>query len=171
VMDFAPQEVGNHLFGSAISAGPDRMTAAGQAGVPQMVAPGCYDLLDLVGWHPRPAAFAGHAAHAHNRLISSVVLNADERRQLARVFCDKLAVATGPVTLFLPLAGCNEWDRAGAPLTDAAGLAAFVDEMRLHCPASVTLREVPGHINDAAFTDAVLAQFDAWVADGTVRAR
>jgi uncharacterized protein (UPF0261 family) len=171
VMDFAPQEVGNHLFGSAITAGPDRMTAAGRAGVPQMVAPGCYDLLDLVGWQPRPAAFAGHVAHAHNRLISSVLLNADERRQLARVFCDKLAVATGPTTLFLPLAGCNEWDRADAPLADAAGLAAFMDEMRQHCPANVTLHEVAGHINDAVFADAVLAQFDAWVADGTVPVR
>ncbi len=170
VMDFAPQEVGNHLFGSAITAGPDRLTAAGLAGVPQMVAPGCYDLLDLVGWHPRPAAFAGHEAHAHNRLILSVLLNADERRQLARVICDKLAGAKGPVTLFLPLAGCNEWDRDGAPLADAAGLAAFMDEMRGHCPANVTLREVDGHINDAVFADAVLAQFDEWVADGTVKA-
>jgi uncharacterized protein (UPF0261 family) len=170
VMDFAPQEVGNHLFGSAITAGPDRMTAAGLAGVPQMVAPGCYDLLDLVGWHPRPAAFAGHAAHAHNRLISSVVLNAEERRQLARVFCDKLAAAKGPVTLFLPAEGCNEWDRDGAPLADAAGLAAFLDAMRAHCPSNVRLVDVAGHINDAAFADAVLAQFDAWVADGTVPA-
>jgi uncharacterized protein (UPF0261 family) len=169
VMDFAPQEVGNHLFGSAISAGSDRMTAAGLAGQPQMVAPGCYDLLDLVGWQPRPVAFVDHAAHAHNRLISSVVLNADERRRLARVFCQKLAVAQGPTTLFLPLAGCNEWDRAGAPLADAVGLAAFIDEIRAQCPANVTLCEVAGHINDAAFVDAVLAQFDAWVADGTVR--
>ena len=32
VMDFAPQEVGNHLFGSTISAGPDRMTSAGAKG-------------------------------------------------------------------------------------------------------------------------------------------
>ena len=54
VMDFAPQEVSNHLFGSAITAGPDRMTAAGRAGVPQMIAPGCHDLVDVVGWHPAP---------------------------------------------------------------------------------------------------------------------
>jgi uncharacterized protein (UPF0261 family) len=144
------------------------MTAAGRAGVPQMVAPGCYDLLDLVGWQPRPAQFAAHAAHAHNRLISSVVLNADERRALARVICEKLAAAKGAVTLFLPLEGCNEWDRDGAPLADAGGLAAFMDEMRAHCPAHVALREVAGHINDAVFTDTVLAQFDAWMADGTV---
>ncbi len=80
VMDFAPQEVANHLYGSAISAGPDRMTNAGRKGIPQMIAPGCYDLLDVVGWHPVPERFANHPSHAHNRLISSFVLNADERR-------------------------------------------------------------------------------------------
>ncbi len=170
VMDFAPQEVGNHLFGSAITAGPDRMTAAGHTGVPQMVAPGCYDLLDFVGWHPRPAQFAAHQAHAHNRLISSVLLNIDERRSLARVLCKKLAGAKAPVTLFLPLDGCNEWDRAGAPLADPAGLVAFIAEMRAQCPPNVVLREVAGHINDVAFTDAVLAQFDAWIAQGVVSA-
>jgi uncharacterized protein (UPF0261 family) len=84
------------------------------------------------------------------------------------VFCEKLAAAKGPVTLFLPEAGCNEWDRDGAPLADAAGLAAFLEAMRAYCPANVRLVDVAGHINDAAFTDAVLAQFDAWVADGTV---
>ena len=168
VLDFAPQEVGNHLFGSSISAGPDRLTSAGQKAIPQMIAPGCYDLVDLVGWHPVPEWLRDHPVHAHNRLLSSVVLSADERREVARAICAKLATARGPVTLFLPLRGCHEWDRAGAPLSDPAALAAFIDEMRLHCPANVTLTELDTHINDPAFTDAVLAQFDTWLANGTV---
>src|SRR6056300_836648 len=47
VMDFAPQELGNHIMGSAISAGPDRMTNAGKTGTPQIVSIGCYDLVDI----------------------------------------------------------------------------------------------------------------------------
>jgi uncharacterized protein (UPF0261 family) len=168
VLDFAPQEVSNHLFGSAISAGPDRMTAAGLRGVPQMVAPGCYDLLDVVGWHEPPAAFQGQPSHAHNRLISSYLLDGPQRRQVARAICGKLSKATGPATLFLPVQGCNEWDRAGAPLSDAAALAEFCDEIRAAWPANVRLVELDAHINDAAFSDAVLAAFDAWVADGVV---
>jgi uncharacterized protein (UPF0261 family) len=169
VMDFAPQEVANHLFGSAISAGPDRMTNAGRRGVPQMVAPGCYDLLDVVGWHPVPERFRNHPSHAHNRLISSFVLNAEERRAVAREMAAKLGLATGKTALFLPNQGCNEWDRAGAPLSDAAGLAAFCDEVRQTCPPNVDLVELDCHINDDAFCDAVLARFDAWVAAGVIR--
>jgi uncharacterized protein (UPF0261 family) len=169
VMDFAPQEVANHLFGSAISAGPDRMTSAGRKGIPQMVAPGCYDLLDVVGWHPVPERFKDHPAHAHNRLISSFVLNAEERRAVARAMAAKLAVATGKTALFLPNQGCNEWDRAGAPLADGEGLAAFCDEVRQTCPPNADLIELNCHINDAAFCDAVLARFDQWLADGVIR--
>ena len=168
VMDFAPQEVTNHLFGSAISAGPDRMTAAGRRGIPQMVAPGCYDLMDVVGWHAPPKGFEDRPHHAHNRLLSSYVVNADQRRQVAHVMLTRLAQAAGPVTMFLPVQGCNEWDRAGGPLCDAEALAAFCNEVRKDCPANVTLVELDAHINDAAFCDAVLAAFDAWVAAGIV---
>jgi uncharacterized protein (UPF0261 family) len=168
VMDFAPQEVANHHFGSAITAGPDRMTAAGRAGVPQIVSIGCYDLLDLVGWHPVPDRFRDRPLHAHNRLITSVLLSAEERRDLAGVFAQKLATASGPVVLLLPLRGGNEWDRADGPLHDAAGLAAFCDAMRRACPPNVRLVELDAHINDPAFHDAALAVVDGWIAAGVL---
>jgi uncharacterized protein (UPF0261 family) len=166
VLDFAPQEVGNHLFGSAISAGPDRMTSAGARGVPQIVSIGCYDLVDLVGWHPVPAHLEGLPGHAHNRLLSSVVLDAEGRRKVARAIMGKLAKAKGEVVFLLPIQGGNEWDRAGGPLEDAAGLAAFVAEIRAACPANVRLVELDAHINDPAFADAALAVVDGWIAAG-----
>jgi uncharacterized protein (UPF0261 family) len=168
VMDFATQEVGNHLMGSGISAGADRLTNAGAAGIPQMVAPACYDLVDLIGWQPLPERLSDRPAHAHNRLLTSVVLNQDERREVAQVMAAKLSDAKAPVAFFLPTGGCNEWDRPGAPLHDADGLAAFCDEMRSTCPANVTLEELECHINDAQFSNRVLALFDDWVAQGLI---
>ena len=168
VMDFAPQEVGNHLFGSAISAGADRMTAAGVMGIPQMVSIGCCDLVDLVGWHPMPLRFRDRPAHAHNRLLTSVLLTAEERREVARTLCARLSGAKGPVVVYLPEQGGNDWDRPGGPLADPVALAAFCDQMRLSCPPNVQLVRLSAHINDAAFHDAVLAGFDGWLADGTL---
>ena len=169
VMDFAPQEVGNHLFGSAISAGPDRMTNAGLAGIPQILAPGCHDLVDLVGWHPRPDHFRDAPDHAHNRLITSVALGAEDRRRVAQTYCERLAQARAPVTFILPLQGSHEWDRPGAPLSDPAAYVAFCDEMRTRCPANVRLVEIDAHINDPAFADTVLRIFDDWLARGILR--
>ena len=136
VMDFATQELGNHIMGSAISAGPDRLTAAGRAGIPQIVAPGCHDLVDVVGWHPLPARFAAHEVHAHNRLLSPILLGAAERREVARAHCARLATATGPTVFLLPTLGCHEWDRPGAPLHDAGGLAAFAARSAAPFPAT-----------------------------------
>ncbi len=167
VMDFAPQEVSNHMFGG-LSAGEDRMTNAGRMGIPQLVAPGCYDLIDYVGWQPAPPQLSDRPSHAHNRLLTSAVLTAEERRRVAREICGKLADAMGPVALLLPRGGCNEWDRPDADLHDAEGLAAFCDEVVACCPANVRLEDMAAHINDAEFTDAALAVFDGWVEAGVI---
>jgi len=168
VMDFATQEVGNHLMGSGISAGADRMTNAGATGTPQMIAPACYDLVDLIGWQPLPARMQDRPTHAHNRLLTSAVLNEADRRDVARVMADKLSGATGKTTFLLPTQGGNEWDRPGAPLHDADGLSAFCDEVRKTCPDNVDLVELDCHINDDMFSQTVLQLFDTWVEQGIV---
>ena len=169
VFDFAPQEVSNHMFGG-LSAGADRMTNAGRAGIPQLVAPGCYDLVDFVGWQPVPEALSDRPSHAHNRLLTSASLTADERRQVAGAICEKLSQATAPVAMLLPQQGCNEWDRPGGDLHDAEGLAAFCDEVISGCPGTVDLHVLECHINDPAFSAAALQVFDAWLENGTVAA-
>ncbi len=169
VMDFAPQEVGNHLMGSSITAGADRMTAAGRSGTPQMISIGCYDLVDFVGWQDTPPKLEGQETHAHNRLLSSVMMTADQRRNMAREICRKLGEASSATTLILPVQGGNEWDRPGGPLSDPAGLTAFVEEIRGNCPDNVTLIELDAHINDAAFADTTLRVFDEWVIAGVVK--
>ncbi|MEO1679743.1 MAG: Tm-1-like ATP-binding domain-containing protein [Pseudomonadota bacterium] len=168
VFDFCTQELGNHVHGSNISAGPGRLTQAGLKGTPQIVAPGCYDLVDIVGWQPLPGKWADHPRHAHNRLLTSIVLDQEERREVARAHAEQLAKATGPVALMLPLHGLGEWDRAGADLHDKAGLEAFVSELEAALPAHVDVHRVDGHINDAVFAETALGIFDDWRAKGLV---
>ncbi|WP_346894219.1 Tm-1-like ATP-binding domain-containing protein [uncultured Roseibium sp.] len=169
VFDFCTQELGNHLNGSNISAGVDRLTHAGAKGIPQIVAPGCYDLVDVVGWQPIADKWSEHLQHAHNRLLTSIVLNTQEREEVARAHCEQLAKAIGPTALILPVGGCGEWDRPGADLHDAEGLAAFLAAMRDTCPENVDLHEIDAHINDAAFAEKALAIFDGWYREGVVR--
>ncbi|MDH3661036.1 MAG: Tm-1-like ATP-binding domain-containing protein [Alphaproteobacteria bacterium] len=168
VMDFALPELGNLLAGSVVHAGRDRMLNAGRAGIPQLVAPGCLDLIDFAGWQDIPEHYAERPFHAHNRLIKSTGLDAAERRQTAREIADRLAQSTAPAHVLLPLRGVEEWDRPGEPAHDPDGLAAFIDEMRAVIRPPITLTEVDAHINDPAFADAALAVFDAWVVKGVV---
>ena len=168
VFDFCTQELGNHVNGSNISAGADRLTNAGLNGTPQIVTPGCYDLVDIIGWEPLPDKWSGHITHEHNRLLTSIVLDEEERRLVARAHSAQLAKATGPVALLLPERGLGEWDRAGADLHNQAGLNAFLQEMENTLPSNVVAHRIDCHINDAEFADKALEIFDSWRASGLI---
>ena len=168
VFDLCTQELGNFIHGSNISAGADRLTNAGLNGTPQIVAPGCYDLVDIVGWQPLPEKWVDHVKHAHNRLLTSIVLDEEERCLVARSHSVQLARATGPVALLLPEHGLGEWDREGADLHDKAGLELFLQEMRATLPPNVDAHRIDAHINDEAFAEYALQIFDRWCADGIV---
>ena len=168
VFDLCTQELGNHVNGSNISAGADRLTNAGLNGTPQIVAPGCYDLVDVIGWEPLPDKWSEHMKHEHNRLLTSIVLDDDERRLVARAHSAQLAKATGPVAMLLPEQGLGEWDRAGADLHNQAGLSAFLLELEQTLPRNVVAHRIECHINDAKFADKALEVFDSWRASGFI---
>ncbi len=168
VMDFALPELGNLMVGSVINAGPDRMLNAGSAGIPQIVAPGCLDLIDFAGWQEIPGRFQDRPFHAHNRLIKSSALNDEERRESAREIGKRLSNSSAPVHVILPNQGIEEWDKPGGPAHDPDGLSAFCDEMRKAIRAPVEMSEIDAHINDQAFVDKALEILDGWIADGTV---
>ena len=168
-LDLSLAELGNLMVGSVANAGADRLTGAGAMGIPQIVAPGCADLIDFAGWQEIPAAYADRPFHAHNRLIKSSGLASDERRALMRDVANRLRGAQGPVHFVMPLHGVEEWDKPGEPAHDPDGLAAMVDEVRKVMTDPIRLTEVDCHINDEAFSRAVLAILDGWIADGTVQ--
>ncbi len=168
VLDLCTQEVNNDLQGSVVTSGPSRLTAAGAAGVPQIVAPGATDMVDFPTWAGPAARHAGRPYHAHNRLIASITTGAEDRRALARLMGEKLGQARGPVVAMLPVRGIQQWDQEGEPLHEPEALAAFVEAFRTAMPPPVRLVEVDAHINDRAFADAVLAVLDDWVAKGVV---
>lgn len=168
VFDFALAEVANHLHGSVVSAGASRLEAAGRRGLPQLVAPGASDMVDVQSWADLPARFAGRPYHAHNRLIGSTGTTADERRAIAREVAGKLNNARGPTAFLLPRRGIHAWDPEGQPMHDAPGHAAFVDEFRRHIRHPVEMHDVDLHINDDAFVDAALGIFDRWVEEGRI---
>jgi uncharacterized protein (UPF0261 family) len=168
VFDFCVQEVCNHANGSVVSSGSDRLENAGRAGVPQIVAPGAVDMVDLPAWQPLPAHLADRPYHAHNRLIGSVTLSPESRREMARLIAAKLETATGPTAFMLPTAGIQEWDQEGEPLFEPEATAAFADEIRKVLPDHVLFEEVNTHINTPEFSARALALFDRWVAEGKI---
>jgi uncharacterized protein (UPF0261 family) len=154
VLDITTTELADELVGGVFSAGPTRLTAAGQCGVPQVVSVGA---LDMVNFGPRdtvPEKFAGRKFHIHNASITLMRTTPDENAKLGEEIGRKLAAAKGPTSILLPLQGVSAIDRAGQPFDDPAARAALFDGMR-RTHGRVELIELDQHINDPGFAQAV----------------
>lgn len=171
VMDFCLQEIVNHENGVlATSSGRDRLENAARTGIPQIVAPGAIDMVDLPSWAPLPERFADRPYHAHNRLLGSVTTDVEGRRRTAASIARKLEGASAPVAFILPAGGIQQWDQEGEPLHDPAGLSAFLEAMKSEIRPPVQLHEIADHINSPAFAAKALRIFDDWVAEGIIPA-
>ncbi|MDH6266083.1 uncharacterized protein (UPF0261 family) [Rhizobium sp. SG_E_25_P2] len=168
VFDFCIQEISNHHNGTVVTSGPDRMENAGLAGIPQIVAPGAVDMVDLQAWSPLPQRFAERPFHAHNRLIASITTDPAGRREIAEVIGAKLSGVASPVAFILPIQGIQEWDQKGEPLHEPDALNAFIDAMRQAVPATARYEEIDAHINSPEFAAKALEILDAWVEEGLV---
>lgn len=170
VMDFSLQELANFENGSVVNSGADRLENAGRLGIPQIVAPGAVDMIDVCAWLPLPPKLADRAYHGHNRLIGSIIATPEERRHIAEKIGEKLSAATGPVAFILPEGGIQEWDQEGQPFHDPESLGGFLAAMRAAIRPPVELIETPHHINSPGFAAAALAVLDRWAAEGKVPA-
>ncbi len=171
VLDFCTQEYANWVHGSVINAGNDRLQNASKSKIPQLIAPGAMDLVDLPDWQPLPSQFRDRPYHAHNRLLGSIVLNRKERCEVARSMVERLAQGFGAMHVLLPNQGIEEWDRQGQDLHAPEDLAAFMETMQNALEEQgIEYSLLDCHINDSAFSEAALRIFDGWVARGLVPA-
>jgi uncharacterized protein (UPF0261 family) len=154
VLDVTTTELADELVGGVLSAGPDRLEAAGRAGLPQVVSLGA---LDMVNFGPRetvPSQFEGRNLYVHNPTVTLMRTTADECAELGRIIGSKLAAATGPTAVFVPLGGVSMIDVPGQPFHDAEADAALVSSLR-DALGGVELHERGEDVNDPAFAVAM----------------
>jgi uncharacterized protein (UPF0261 family) len=153
VLDITTTELADELVGGVLSAGPTRLTAAAEMGIPQVVSVGA---LDMVNFGPRdtvPAKFADRKFHIHNASITLMRTTPPENAQLGDELGRKLAAARGPACIMLPLAGVSAIDRALQPFDDPAAREALFNGIR-RSRGSAELVELDYHINDLEFAAA-----------------
>ncbi len=153
VLDITTTELADELVGGVLSAGPTRLTAAVEMGVPQVVSVGALDMVNFGPPETIPEKFKGRKFHIHNASITLMRTTPEENAKLGEEIGRKLAAAKGPVSILLPLAGVSAIDRAGQPFDEPAARTALFDGIR-RSRGSVELIELDQHINDPAFADA-----------------
>ena len=164
VLDLTTTELADELVGGVLSAGPDRLEAAGAAGVPQVVSLGA---LDMVNFGPRetvPERFEGRNLYVHNPTVTLMRTTPEECRELGRQIGRKLSEATGPTALFVPRGGVSMIAVEGQPFHDPAADEALL--AGLHETAEgVEVHELDLDVNDERFAVAMSDRLHEMIRD------
>jgi uncharacterized protein (UPF0261 family) len=166
VLDATTTELADELVGGVLSAGPERLEAAGASGVPQVVSLGA---LDMVNFGPRetvPERFEGRNLYVHNPTVTLMRTTSEECAELGRTIGRKLAAAQSPTAVFVPLGGVSMIDVPGQPFHDPDADAALFDALKEALAGKVELHERPEDVNDPAFADAMVDRLHELIQGG-----
>ena len=164
MLDATTTELCDDLVGGVLSAGPDRLEAAGRAGLPQVVSLGALDMVNFGARDTVPPQFEDRNLYVHNPSVTLMRTTPEECAELGRRIARKLSAATGPVALFVPLARRLDDRRAGAAVPRRRRPTRRCSRRCARGSGSdVELVELDCNVNDDAFADAMAEKLDAYV--------
>jgi uncharacterized protein (UPF0261 family) len=160
VIDIVPAGLIEELFQGNRAAGMERLDAACRTGIPQVLAP-C--TLNLTGCGPTRKNGAEYASRERvwkmDALRAMTRYNADELRQGAEAYAQKLNAATGPTKFLFPRRGWSAIDGPGSCLHDPEQDRVFVETLRAHLKPEVELVELDCNLEDPEFAEALVESF------------
>ncbi|KAI1770812.1 hypothetical protein F4818DRAFT_254115 [Hypoxylon cercidicola] len=157
ILDLTTTELADELVGGVFSAGSDRLTAAAQAGVPQIVSVGA---LDMVNFGPRdavPAKFQERKLYEHNPSVTLMRTTVEECEELGRRLAKRLRENCAKPLLtevWLPSRGVSMIAVEGQPFHDEAADAALFTTIKKELRGSgIRVIDVDSDINDASWAE------------------
>lgn len=154
-MDMTLAEVGAHLVGGLHDAGPDRLKAAAELGLPQVIVPGAADTIVLPPRDQVPEKFNGRTLNFHNPTMTTMRTTSEENVAIAEFIAAKLNSAKGPVCVMLPLGGVSTIDKPGKIFYDPAANDALFSTLKQRLASGVEIVEDEHHLDDPEFAQRV----------------
>jgi len=159
VIDYTPQELADNVVGGFHVAGPQRMDAAGEGGLPQVVVAACLDFSVQGPRQTIPAHLAERASYHHNPEFTLVRLSGDEMESVGRTLAAKLNAARGPVCLIVPHGGLSLANVPGGELYDPVADERLFSALDAGLAAHVRRIDLPDHANSTACARLAAAEF------------
>jgi uncharacterized protein (UPF0261 family) len=152
VLDITTTEWADEVCGGVLSAGPERLSAAAEQGVPQVVVPGCIDMCNF--WAPEtvPEKYKDRIFYQWNPNITLMRTTPDENAHMGHAFAERLNRSSGPVAVLIPLKGYSQIDLQGKPFYWPEANQAFVDALQADLRPDIPILEIDADINDPVFS-------------------
>lgn len=153
VLDITTTEWADELCGGVFTAGPTRLDAPGQAGIPHLIVPGCVDMVNFGPKDTIPAKYDGRLFYEWNPSVTLMRTTPEENAEMGRIFAEKANAAKGPVAFLLPLKGVSMLDSEGGLFWSPEADAALFDAIKTNVRKDIEIAEMDANINDPEFAD------------------
>ncbi|KUL91213.1 hypothetical protein ZTR_01534 [Talaromyces verruculosus] len=159
VLDITTTEIADELVGGVLSAGPQRLTAAAEAGIPQVISVGACDMVNFGPRDTVPAEFTSsenkRLLYEHNPAVTLMRTTPQECTRIAEFIASKLRdKASRPdlVEILLPTGGISMISTPSQPFYKPESDAALFDTIDRQLEGSgIEVRRVDREINDKGF--------------------
>lgn len=169
VLDITTTEIADELFGGICSAGPDRMNAARDMGIPQVLVPGCLDMVNFGPIDTVPKKYSQRLLYSWAPDVTLMRTNASENEQLGNKFSEKVNSAKGPIKILFPLKGLSELDVEGKIFYSPDYNRILFDTIESNKNKATELIKVDAQINEPSFAkmavDTLIGMLEAKVSD------
>lgn len=151
VLDYSTIEVSNQMFDALLAGGDERLTVAGDLGLPQVLAPGAIEVLVFNEPETVPPPFNSRTLIRHSPQITDVRLDASEMAQVGEEVAKRLQHTTGEAVFIIPTAGFDSYAVKGEGFHDPEADMAFVQALKSNLPGNIKVIERNTHIDDPDF--------------------
>ncbi|MEX2593757.1 MAG: Tm-1-like ATP-binding domain-containing protein [Anditalea sp.] len=153
VLDITTTELADELCGGICSAGPGRLTAAAEMGIPQVVVPGCLDMVNFAHLDTVPEQFKFRELYSWAPDVTLMRTNKEENIELGKIFAEKLNQSSAPTSVLLPVKGLSQIDAEGGIFYQPETNLELFETIKKHASESVKILEVNAHINEKFFSE------------------
>ncbi|TVY06568.1 Tm-1-like ATP-binding domain-containing protein [Paenibacillus cremeus] len=153
ILDLTTTEWADEIAGGVFAAGPNRGDAAASRGVPQVIAPGCVDMVNFWARPTVPVHYSERNLYEWNPNITLMRTTAEENARIGKILAEKANVSEGPVAFLIPLKGLSILDSPGQPFWDPEADRACFDAIKENLKPGIPVYEMDCNINDPEFAD------------------
>ena len=162
IFDLSPHDITDYLFGGIMPATAERLQASCRNGVPQVVAPGCADIVLYGPVENIPVEILKRKHVIHNPIHTHVKASYQEMFELGQFIAERLGKSKGYATVFVPARGFSQLNRAGGPIYEPESDAGFLKGLEAGFKKSpskkIAVKVVDMHINDPQFAETAVKE-------------
>ena len=153
VLDITTTEWADELVGGVFSAGPTRLDAASKTGIPQVIVPGCVDMVNFGAMDTVPTKYKNRIFYQWNPNVTLMRTTPEENAEMGRIFAEKANASKGTVVFMLPLRGVSMLDSKDGIFWLPEADKAIFDAIKQNVRKDIPVIEMDVNINDPSFAD------------------